>query len=123
MFLDTLTSGELNKTGNNTLNNRTGKQVQINEGQQHYLASQKLGGTQTRRDFDDLEQVYRNFANYNDSGLNTMIKTNLASNESSDLMRETQSGEFSTMKSRNKSVSSTGSNAHMNEVVHIIKEG
>lgn len=126
MFLDTLTSGELNKTGSTTLaNNRTGKQVHINEGTHQ---QQKLGGTQTRRDLEDLEQVYRNFAAYNDSGLNTMIKSNVLSN--------TQSGEFGTELKSNRhsrnSANSMGSNGNANDVldssfglqaVHVIKEG
>lgn len=80
--MDSLTSGELGKADTANLpfaSNSIKKQVQINEAN-----NTRLGGTQTRRDLEDLEQVYQNFANYTDSGLNTMIKSNLMANESFD---------------------------------------
>ena len=71
MFMDTLTSGE--PIGTDTLNAMpfaNNKPVQIEE------APHTRFNTQTRRDFADLEQVYRNLTTFNDSGLNTLIKSN-----------------------------------------------
>jgi len=51
-----------------------------------------MGGTQTRRDLADLEEVYQNFANFNktDSGLNTMMRTTIQ--EYGRLMSDEDSG-------------------------------
>jgi len=50
------------------------KQFQINEART--VNFNNHNDTQTRHDLDDIEQIYRNFATYTDSGLNTLIRTN-----------------------------------------------
>ncbi len=57
-----MTGNETLKMTPNTLNNNTQRQV-------------NFSNTESRRDYADLELVYRNLANYTDSGLNTLIKT------------------------------------------------
>lgn len=64
MFVDSLESGLL---GAQTLG-------QINETSSGLAQNSKMD-TQTRQDFDELQQVYRNLATHTDTGLNTMNKT------------------------------------------------
>lgn len=85
MFMDTLgsntlekipsTIAQLNQTviGGDSVNNaglsKTGIHKQVN-----------FSNTETRKDLADLEVVYRNLANFTDSGLNSLLKTNTTSN-------------------------------------------
>lgn len=123
MFLDSLTSGEMGKTG--TLNlpftNKPTKQVQINESN-----NIRLGGTETRRDLADLEQVYRDLALHTDSGLNTMLRTNQST--TSTINRERSQSEYSEYNNQNRTVSNRDSYENYNsdfgnQAIHAIKEG
>ena len=87
MFMDTLTSGE--PIGTDTLNAMpftNNKQVQIEE------VPHTRFNTQTRRDFADLEQVYRNLTTFTDSGLNTLIKSNFIETRGSNPASREDSG-------------------------------
>ena len=113
MFLDSLTSGEMGKTGtlNMPFTNKPSKQVQINES--HNI---RLGGTETRRDLADLEQVYRDLALHTDSGLNTMLRTNL-SNSSTFNRDQGDNNNISNRESYENYNSDFG-----NQTIHAIKE-
>jgi hypothetical protein len=77
ILIDTLTSGERNGETINSKTEQTQNQVQIND--------TKIinNDSQTRRDFNDIEDYYRNYTNNN---LDTLTKTNYI-NESNSLQR------------------------------------